>query len=774
MPRKPARPVHRVAAAKIPIDQCPRSRTKLLRPHQSEVIGQVVRTTDNLLVEAYTGVGKTLMIIAAGSYLLRNGGYEGAVVITPFNHIKSAFTDRDYDAILPPKGQGLVGFPQIVNSSFVVDAADQGTSGAAVASYLEVPQKHMLACSHQAILKAKLPKKLERRVLFVDESQFAPARELSKVIDRWVKHGGRVVYFTATGFRGDGKFVLIPGMFVYRLPLAWAMQNGWAPKNLDVSIVPLILKDVTAKRFRGEVAPSAITIPMIAEVMVQTWIADGRPPSIVHVPPQTGGTDAFIRRVISEFEKAGARVHDASGVGERQQRELNDLLTKDRDGNYTTRSVDVIVGIQRTVLGTDWPVCAAVYVFGLPGSTTKVVQLIGRPSRLKGDGHPFKDNFIARFFVETLNDETRDILQKTQSADALAICCLLADLESPATWEFEAAFTQALRDGAQDADHAADMKVEFDTTRAATDFRARVQHQLNLAAAHEQGPIKVSDAARIMAGSKTESEERHARRRMDASSTVADGLDFKLSDAGKRILAEHILSMGGRVKERADEVIRRISRKSMADGFPVNVIERDVLNGLIAEFRDETLKPGPNMKRFADFAHVLTGSNMRKYADKILGRTPLTVQMVQTWGDNYLGEFEVHPKPQDGGLHLPKGEDWAKIHYAFTKGKRGLPRMPGGLPEFFGYNKPVLTETIILKWADRCHELTGEYPSERTGKSWQNLDDTRTSEEVGLPSNESWNGVNLALSRSLRGLPGGSSLYQLLRKHNRIPRARRP
>lgn len=47
-----------------------------------------------------------------------------------------------------------------------------------------------------------------------------------------------------------------------------------------------------------------------------------------------------------------------------------------------------MMGIQRVLEGTDWPVCSAVHCVGMPGSLNTVVQFLGRAMRLKGEDYP--------------------------------------------------------------------------------------------------------------------------------------------------------------------------------------------------------------------------------------------------------------------------------------------------------------------------------------------------------------------------------------------------
>jgi hypothetical protein len=76
--------------------------------------------------------------------------------------------------------------------------------------------------------------------------------------------------------------------------------------------------------------------------------------------------------------------------------------------------------------------------------------------------------------------------------------------------------------------------------------------------------------------------------------------------------------------------------------------------------------------------------------------------------------------------------------------------------------RPTLTIDEILSWAD-AHQA-------RTSR-WPGLDDGAVSESPG----NSWRGIDRALRRGLRGLPGGSSLAQLLgrergaRNHMALP-----
>jgi hypothetical protein len=75
--------------------------------------------------------------------------------------------------------------------------------------------------------------------------------------------------------------------------------------------------------------------------------------------------------------------------------------------------------------------------------------------------------------------------------------------------------------------------------------------------------------------------------------------------------------------------------------------------------------------------------------------------------------------------------------------RRGVRNLPG---------TPPLTVETILAWADTHHDATGQWPRLDSGPV------------IGQPG-ETWNAVQAAHTNGARGLPGGSSLAQLLQEH---------
>ena len=72
----------------------------------------------------------------------------------------------------------------------------------------------------------------------------------------------------------------------------------------------------------------------------------------------------------------------------------------------------------------------------------------------------------------------------------------------------------------------------------------------------------------------------------------------------------------------------------------------------------------------------------------------------------------------------------------------------------FTEEKIDLTEVMIIDAARKCLNRTGKLPSDKRGDA---------SSDFGF--SERWKSVDRALRVGVRGLPGGSSLSQLLKKH---------
>jgi hypothetical protein len=133
---------------------------------------------------------------------------------------------------------------------------------------------------------------------------------------------------------------------------------------------------------------------------------------------------------------------------------------------------------------------------------------------------------------------------------------------------------------------------------------------------------------------------------------------------------------------------------------------------------------------------------------------PLTLKQILTWVDEHKAATGDWPEKKSGQIS-GTDETWSKINSALYEGSRGLPAgstLAKLLAEQRGVrnlkNLPPLTVNQILAWADMHEVATGHWPNQKSGPV-NNTDET-------------WAGINSALSIGRRGLPGGSSLAKLL------------
>ena len=137
----------------------------------------------------------------------------------------------------------------------------------------------------------------------------------------------------------------------------------------------------------------------------------------------------------------------------------------------------------------------------------------------------------------------------------------------------------------------------------------------------------------------------------------------------------------------------------------------------------------------------------------------LDVEQVLAWADAHREATGEYPHSRSGPVLGVPGETWAIIHSALSKGLRGLPAsssLAQLLAERRGYRGPLTVERI-LAWADAHHAATGRWPT-----SW-------SSGAVRGEPGETWPSLDAGLRDGRRGLPGGTTLAQLLAEHRGAP-----
>lgn len=150
---------------------------------------------------------------------------------------------------------------------------------------------------------------------------------------------------------------------------------------------------------------------------------------------------------------------------------------------------------------------------------------------------------------------------------------------------------------------------------------------------------------------------------------------------------------------------------------------------------------------------------------------PLCPSHIVRWARRHFRQTGRWPRATSGIANIASGESWLTIDKALRKGRRGIAggsslsrllRETCGVPQ--NSSRSVLRVEEILRWADAHHRRTGAWPQRRGG----NVQDA--------PDRTTWKQIDVNLSKGGRGLPGGSSLNQLLfeqrgvRRHLTSPR----
>jgi hypothetical protein len=542
-------------------------------------------------------------------------------------------------------------------------------------------------------------------------------------------------------------------MRAFRRSLAEHMAEGFAPGHLDSEIVALGQPGdaITAGQFTGEEAPPRSYFEGLVAAIGRRWREDGKPKAIVRVPPMQGGRSGeLVSRLMQALAAQGARVLDATGTGTADKQRFLTALEAEKNRTYATSAFDVLVGIQRVLEGTDWPVCSAVYCVGMPGSLNTVVQFLGRAMRLKGDDYPVGQRDRARlvFFVPCGGGSALADLSIDHSRHALLTCCFLADHEVGQEWivlrEVRRGIEAALGSRAENP-AAADAENEADE---AMDPEVRAEVELALASAREQ---IVGDGGEPMAGELVRL----------AAKTRPDLPEADLRRVAVEILATQPGSAGAAVR---DVVQREVTQRLRID-LRVKEAMAEVFAVVLEEFRDATLRDSVVLERVGQQIHGITGGQMREFARRLRDAAPkpLTMEQILAWADAHHRRTEDWPTMESGPVHDVLGETWSAINAALSMGLRSL---PGGsslaklLAEHRGRvnfkNQPALTVIQILDWADKHHQRTGNWPKTVSGSVLDAPDET-------------WVGIQVALQKGNRGLlPRGSSLAKILAEYRGV------
>jgi hypothetical protein len=140
----------------------------------------------------------------------------------------------------------------------------------------------------------------------------------------------------------------------------------------------------------------------------------------------------------------------------------------------------------------------------------------------------------------------------------------------------------------------------------------------------------------------------------------------------------------------------------------------------------------------------------------------LTTSKILAWAGAYFEKHGRWPNSRKRENPGSEGKSWRAIDNALKCGLYGLPAgssLSQFLKEHGKVKRDKLTTSEILAWADAYLEKRGRWPNSREG-------------EIPDSQGMTWRAIDEALQRGRYGLPGRSSLAQLLKEHGKVEKGK--
>lgn len=350
------------------------------------------------ILVAPTGSGKSIIIRVTAEDLMRLEITDGTLVLVPQNQIKSSWTDEMCLKFPPTNDSGVV----VVRNALDLQPGEWDSNHIGRTRSDREHLKKWLSTSnpvprgyvstHQGFARWVkeldfLPADVSHKLLVVDEAHRAcHDNQLGSAVNKWLALGGKVLYGTATPFRTHGSLPVPDDLIPAYRSLAEHVASGQhSPQNIVIRTKQFSYQTKNARDLAGDVMPSG-DLSVLAGEIRDFWISEGRPKTVLIVPPK--GSLRWAEHFAKVMENE-ARVHVAVGMGSAVQQGLVKLLDREREAAQTGKAseIDIIVACRRFDEGTDWPWCSDVYVLGMSTSMVLFIQRLGRPLRYKG-GNP--------------------------------------------------------------------------------------------------------------------------------------------------------------------------------------------------------------------------------------------------------------------------------------------------------------------------------------------------------------------------------------------------
>jgi hypothetical protein len=399
-----------------------------------------------------TGWGKSVILTVLLHHLLKVG-CESVVVAVPQVAIEGSFEARTKPVhIVPEEMTGSASWvpPLDLSAMWLRLREADGRSRDLFAAHIGPgrPINPALITTHASLAKwinVIRGMDLRGRTLVIDECQHAHDKAasdsgtvLSEFRRLWIAQGGTVIGSTATPTRMNGKPVFGPGAKIHVYTQAEHSAVGNAPSDFQFRMDFFDFEASTQAEVDGDTLPAAAVESGAGHAkIVRTYLADGRPKTIIYVP--AGRSREWSEHLIDALAAVHPRdrLFNAVGSGKDLQQRLDDLLQRERaraadsDQGFSTSEVDIIVTCRRLVEGVDWPFCSHLYNVGLGHSYPDILQKLGRATRFKGRiaGYPERFQNVASltFFVLRAGASMRSKMQKAHHRQALLLTAGLSD-----------------------------------------------------------------------------------------------------------------------------------------------------------------------------------------------------------------------------------------------------------------------------------------------------------------------------------------------------------
>lgn len=656
--------------------------------YQYDLVNHVVSTLEersHAVLGSTVGSGKSVIGLLSAMMLYQGGTIRAALVLAPQNQIKDSWKG---DRVIKKPVQTDHNVIDLV-TAVTIQAHDwvspTSNEKGLLRNWLRLPNSPGWVSSHQAFSAWALepdflPDDLTDMLLIVDECHHIEKNNrIGEAVKFWQERGGKVLYITATLFRNKGELPLPDDILWAVRTLGEHLMDGrFSPERIKIRTEKLGgMVATTANQLSGEGTASMTgDVLSSSKDIASLWDKDGRPYSVICVPAKH--SHDWARKLKSELESLGARVHIAVGTSSKDAEALASLLDDEKQAIADGRkgNVDVIIACKRFDEGTDWPLCSHVYNVGFPSSLVLIYQRLGRALRLKiakpGSTRPslphypsqFADEAVLTFLLPENSGLAWEDFFKNHRDHALVIGMGLHDMELVKEITAQQRIDRIndlkrLRSGNNTANKAAWAKIVsyIDTMLVTTKGKSEIKVLFYdfCVAAHDLQSPDPTDAevmAYMVRAMKYTTEEAqdaqkvaHVIRNVGAIPALAS--EPHVATVVRKLKADVNLASLGKVSS------RRIIRDALQGWFDDNADQCSTSNAALVQatkgaFNALSVQSGKDSKEVADY--------MREEFKKFL--PSLTLAEIEAVVTKFVGDHNRVPNSKDGdsfaysGYHL--------------------------------------------------------------------------------------------------------------------------